>query len=194
MDKKSKVILTIGISFAGLVLLTTLISALIPREAPDPKELGPTRKVTYMASRNFARLPEREKIKYMSKVRPSPQSMRTLSESERQAVFKNTGKVMHKQMHKMMKKKIKKFFQMSKVEQNQELDKMIAEHEKRRQEMEARRAQENSGNRQGGGPPGGGNHKAREQAMLEGTDSTSRAEMSEFFRLMHERRKQTQGK
>ncbi|MDD5598475.1 MAG: hypothetical protein PHV82_11060 [Victivallaceae bacterium] len=188
--KKNKIILITGISMTCLALTATVVSALIPRKAPDPKELGPTKKVTYMASKEFARLPEKEKMKYMSQLGHPRQAFRTLSEKERQAVFKNTGRIMQKRMQEH----ITKFFKMSREEQNRELDRMIAEGEKRRQEMEARRAansSNNGSNRQG---PPRGNFRAMMQGMLENTDSTTRAQMSEFFRRMRERRTQTQGK
>lgn len=202
-NKRNKSILIAGIAAACLALAASIVSALIPRKAPDPEELGPEKKVSYLATREFARLPEKEKEKYLSQagVRPSPQAFRTLSEPERQAVFKNTRKV----MHKMMKERITKFFKMSKEEQNKQLDAMIAEWDKRRQEMEARRAAENNAGNNGGnnrnpntgdnrqGPPRG-NFRAMMQAILENTDSTSRAQMAEFFRRLQERRKQTQGR
>ena len=193
MDKKNKAILISGISVVSLVLLATIVSAFIPRTAPEPKQLGSRAKITYMATKEFARLPEAEKKQYMSKLgRPQRGTFRNMSAKERQAVFKNTHKVMQKQM----KERIKKFFAMSKDEQNALLDKIIAQHEKRRKEMEARRAANGNNNsgRSGGGPPRGGPSKAMMQNILENTDSTTRAQMSEFFRLMQERRKQNQRK
>ena len=192
MDKKNKIIIISGISVASIALLATIISAFYTPEAPDPKELGPRTKVTYMASKQFARLPEAEKTKYIQKMgRPSRQTFSKLSSEERKAVFKNTRKVMHKQM----KKRMNKFFKMSKEEQDKFLDNMIARWDKRRKEMEARRrANGNSNNnRRGGGPPRG-NRQAMMQGIFEKTDSTTRAQMHEFFKRLRERRKKKQGK
>lgn len=189
LDKKNKIIMISGISVASIALLATIISAFYKQEAPDPKELGPRTKVTYMASKQFARLPEAEKTKYIQKMgRPSRQTFSNLSSKERQAVFKNTRKVMHKQM----KKRINKFFKMSKEEQDKFLDNMIAQWDKRRKEMEARRAANgNSGRREG---PPRGNRQAMMQGILENTDSTTRAQMHEFFKRLRERREKNRGK
>ncbi len=192
MDKKNKIIIISGSSIAAISLLATIISAFNTPEAPNPKELGPTTKVKYMASKEFSRLPEAEKEKYISKVgRPRRESFQNLSNKERQAVFRNTRKVMHKKM----KERINKFFKMSAEEQNKVLDDMIARWDKRRKEMEARRAANggnNNKNREGGPPRG--NRQAMMQGMLENTDSTTRAQMDAFFKRLHERRKQTQKK
>ncbi|MDD5697842.1 MAG: hypothetical protein PHH77_04430 [Victivallaceae bacterium] len=190
MDRKMKIILVSGIAFAFLTWLVAGISALIPRQAPDPAKLGPSERITYMASKEFARLPEKEKVSYLAKVRRSRSNFRNLTPVERQAVFKNTRKIMHRRM----KERMDKFFKMNKEEQNKFLDELIARIERHRAEREARNAQNgNSGRRGGGGGPGG-NHAARMQAMLESTDSTSRAQMTEFHKLLQARRAQTQGK
>lgn len=193
MDRKNKVILTIGISVASTALLATMVSVLFPGKAPDPKELGSRKKVTYMASKEFARLPEAEKTKYMSKMGRPRRMFANLSSVERKAVFKNTRKIMHKQM----KERINKFFKMSEEEQNKILDKMIAQGEKFRKARAARRKQNNNKqNNNNQGPPRGprGNRNAMMQGILENTSSTTRAQMMEFFRRMQARRKKTQGK
>jgi hypothetical protein len=197
LTKKNKIILISGISVASLALIAAIVSSLIPRKAPDPKQLGPVKKVSYMASKEFARLPEKEKEKYMAKAGHSPQAFMKLSEPERRQVFKNTRKIMHKRM----KENMNKFFQMSKEEQNKRLDQMIAQWDRRRREMAARRPPaSNTGNRNSNGNnnnrqgPPRGNFRAMMQGILENTDSTSRAQMAEFFRRLHERRMQTQGK
>ena len=192
MDKKNKIIVLSGISVASVALLAAMISAFYSPEAPDPKELGPRTKVTYMASKQFARLPEAEKTKYIKKMgRPSRQTFSNLSSEERKAVFKNTRKIMHKQM----KQRINKFFKMSKEEQDKLLDDMIARWDKRRKEMQARRAANgnstNSGRREG---PPRGNRQAMMQGIFENTDSTTRAQMAEFFKRLRERREKNKRK
>jgi hypothetical protein len=194
MDKKNKIILTSGISVASVSLLAVIISAFYTPKAPDPKQLGPTTKVKYMATKEFARLPESEKEKYVAKVGwPRGDTYRNLSNEERQTVFKNTRKVRHKQM----RERVNKFFKMSKEEQNKVLDDMIAQWDKRRKEMEARRAANGntgSSNRNRGGGPPRGNRQAMMQGIFENTDSTTRAQMAEFFKRLRERRQQTQKK
>ena len=192
MDKKMKALLTTGISFVSIVLLVTIASAFSTPEAPDPKQLSPRKKVAYMASKQFARLPEKQKMQYMKKVGHSRRMFRNLNQKERQAVFKNTRKIMHKRM----KEHINKFFQMNEEEQNKVLDKMIAQHDRMRKMHEAREAQRakngNKNNRPDGPPRG--NFKAMLQGILENTDSTTRAQMTEFHRRMEARRKATQNK
>ena len=196
INKKNKIIIISGISVVSISLLAVIISAFNTPEAPDPKKLGPTVKVKYMASKEFARLPETEKEKYISKAgRPKRETFKNLSSEERKAVFKNTRKVMRKQM----KERMNKFFKMNKEEQNKFLDNMIAQWDKRRKQMEARRAQSgsssnnNRNNNRQGRPPRG-NRQAMMQGFLENTDSTSRAKMHEFFKRLRERRKETQKK
>jgi hypothetical protein len=177
MDKKNKITLTIGISVASIALLATIVSAFFTPEAPDPKELGMRTKVSYMASKKFASLPEKEKEKYISKVGRSRKMFKNLSDTERKTVFKNIRKTRIKQM----KERINKFSRMSQEEKNKFLDEMIAR-------RNARRAQNGEKNR-----PGGGIRSAMMQGMLENTDSTTRAQMSEMRKLIQERSNQTQG-
>jgi hypothetical protein len=175
MDKKNKIIIISGISVASVTLLATIISAFYTPKAPDPTQLGAKKKITYMASKQFARLPEAEKKKYVSKIgRPK---LKNLTSNERVAVFKNIRKIMLKKM----KERINKFSQMSQEEKNEFLDQMIA----RRNAMRAK----NGGGKRNGGP-GGGNRNAMKQGMLENMDSTTRAQMSEIRKLIEERKKQ----
>lgn len=85
---------------------------------------------------------------------------------------------------------------MNEEEQNKVLDKMIAQHDRMRKMHEAREAQRakngNKNNRPDGPPHG--NFKAMLQGILENTDSTTRAQMTEFHRRMEARRKATQNK
>lgn len=173
MDKKNKIMLICGTSVVFITLLATMISTFYTPKAPDPTQLGAKKKITYMASKQFARLPEAEKKKYVSKIgRPK---LKNLTSNERTAVFKNIRKVMLKKM----KERINKFSQMSQEEKNKFLDQMVA----RRNAMRA----QNAGKKTSG--PGGGNRNAIMQAMLENMDSTTRAQMSEIRKLIQERSK-----
>lgn len=211
MDKKNKIILGSGISFASLTILATIVSAFIPRKAPDPKTFDTRTKVAYMATKQFAALPEAEKVKYVRSVGNSRGAYRQLSSTEREKVEQNTRKVRFMEI----KERNKKFFQMSYADQTKYLDQMIAQQERWRQAGEARGGQGGSGsnsnardnsnnnNRRNAAassgnsnqqPSGGNRRAARQQARYEGMDSTTRAEMSEFFRRLRERRQQTQGR
>jgi isopenicillin N synthase-like dioxygenase len=189
LDKKNKVILISGISVTSVTLLATIVSAFFTPKAPDPKKFDSRTKVAYMASKQFASLPEQEKIKYVKSVGRSRSAYRQLSRTERSALSKNTRKIRMKQM----KEHVNKFFKMSEEEQNKYLDKRIAQRDKWRKAREARRANR-SNTRTTTNNRRSGNRNAWRQGFMEGVDSTTRAQMTELRRLMRERRKKTQGK
>lgn len=173
---------TLSVLAVTALLTTAIILLRSPAQAPDPTVMEKTEAVKFIASDKFAALPEQQKIEYVRKMRgdnpgPPPVMDESLSDAERQAVRKNMGSVMRKEMVE----RTRQFFKMSKEEQEKFLDKMIAD-------MEARRKNDQAQGRTPGGPGGldGGNRDARMQAMLEGTDSTTRAQMHE----MHERIRQ----
>ena len=187
---RNKLITVIGSAFAGITILGIAVAAFFKGEAPDPKQLGPDKKVRYMASKSFARLPEKEKEKYVSQLgrsgRRGFKAAKNMTPKERQAVFKNVRKLIQKKM----KERIKKFKSMSKDEQNAFLDEMIARRKKFKDQMKKRMAE----GKKGGKGPGGGNRNAMRQGFLESMDSTTRAEMTEFRKRLKEREKQTSGK
>lgn len=196
MAKRNKIILISGISIASITLLATIVSSFFPDKAPDSKKLGPVKKVSYMASKQFAGLPEQEKAKYVKSVGRSRSAYRQLSSTERTEVFKNTRKIILKRM----KEHATKFFAMSENEQNKYLDAMNARRDKWRKAREARRAQSSSNTRTTSSSGNTstnrhrGNRNAWRQGFLEGMDSTTRAQFMEIRRRAHERRKATQGK
>jgi isopenicillin N synthase-like dioxygenase len=187
MNKQNKIMIISGISVASLALLATIASAFYTPEAPDPKKLGSRTKVAYMASKQFASLPQAEKEKYVKKVGRSRSAYRQLSSTERKKVFSNTRSI----MMKSIKERVNKFFAMSEEEQNKYLDDMNARRDKWRKAREARRAKEkssktssNSNNHRGG------NRERRRQGFLEGMDSTTRAQMMEIRKRSRARRNQ----
>ncbi len=204
LDKKNKIILGSGISVTSLTLLATIISALFPDKAPDPKKLDSRTKVVYMASKEFASLPEEEKVNYIKKAGRSRRSYRQLSRPEREAVSKNTTAIRRKIRMKEMKERANNFFKMSTEEQNKYLDAMNARRDRWRKAREARRAQtqtsNNNSNRNSGNRSTAGNNRnssnrsarrsARRQNFLEGMDSTTRAQLAEIRRRARERREQ----
>ena len=151
------------------------------KNAPDPARMTDEQAIKYVASKDFAGLPESEKINYMDKMRakcgdaqgPPPQ-IAGLTQSERQDMMKNMRPVMERKM----KEDMKKFFAMSKSEQEAEIDRRI-------DEMEARRKNDTVG-----GPAGGPGGDPR--GMFEGADSTTRAQMSKMMNMMRVRM-QTKG-
>lgn len=144
--------------------------------APDPSEMTKTSAIKYMATKEFAVLPEAEKERYFEKIAPKPgpgsppPAMDQLTDDERKTLHQNMRKLM--QSH--MKKRLQKFFSSSKEEQDKMLDDMIAE----RKEHEKNRSDDDKG-----GPPPEEDPAKHMQDMLENTDSTTRARMNE----MHER-------
>lgn len=204
LDKKNKIILGSGISVTTLTLLATAISALFPSKAPDPKKLDSRTKVVYMASKEFASLPEQEKVNYIKKTGRSRGAYRQLSQPEREAVSKNTTAIRRKMRMKEMKERADKFFKMNTEDQNKYLDAMNARMDRWRKAREARdanRTQASGGNNGSRGSQnsstasnnqrrGGGNRNARRQSMLEGMDSTTRAQWTEIRRRARERREQ----
>ncbi len=181
LNRKNKVIVIIGIAVLLVLSLYELYFPLFRKHAPDPDKMDRKDAVKYLASRQFASLPESEQERYVKSLRtdkngpPIPFS-NDLSQDERAAVFKNTRKIMHKEM----KERMNTFFAMNKEEQEKFIDNMV-------KEMEARRK---SGTfPPGGGPPGGpgGPSKTMIQNMLENTDSTTRAQMTEFRKRLEQR-------
>ena len=185
-----------GISVTSITLLATIISAFYSPEAPDPKKLDSRTKVAYIASKEFSRLPQEEKEKYIKSVgRSTRRVYRQLSSTERQVVSKYTQKVRMKEM----KERTKKFFKMNEDEQNKYLDAMNARRDKWRKAREIRRAKQkttakpktsskaksstsSNTNRRGG------NRNARMQGRYENMDSTTRAQWMEIRRRAKERR------
>ena len=196
MDKRNKIILSSGLAVVSLAILTTIVSLFFTPKAPDPKKLDSRTRVAYMASKQFARLPEKEKVKYMRSAGRSRQAYRQLSSLERQAISRNTQAIMFKRI----KERTNKFFQMSEEEQNKYLDERIAQQDRWRKARKARQAQQNNkqnSNRRTAANTNnnrGGNRNARRQGFLENMDSTTRAQMNEIYRRMRERRKQLQNK
>ena len=188
MNKKNKFIMVTGISVTSVTLLATIISAFYTPKAPDPKKLDSRTKVAYMASREFSKLPEQEKVKYIKSVGRSRSAYRQLSTTERKAVSKNTGTIRRKMIIKRIKERTTKFFAMSEDEQNKYLDDMNARRDKWRKAREARRANNNNSNNSNNRR--GGNRNAWRQGYLEGMDSTTRAQFAEMRRRARERRKQ----
>ncbi|MEI8247954.1 MAG: hypothetical protein WCI51_19100 [Lentisphaerota bacterium] len=185
LNKKNKIIVIAGITALLLFPLYELCFLLLHTHAPvpDPGRMTQKDAVKYLASKEFAALPESDQERYMKSLRkdktgPPVPFANDLSQEERAAVFKNTRKLMQKEM----KERMKSFFAMDKAAQDKFLDNMI-------KEMEERRKSGTAGGPGGGPPPGGqgGPSKAMIQHMLENTDSTSRAQMTEFMKRMEQR-------
>ena len=183
LNKKNKVIVIAGIAALLIFPLYEICFLFFHAHVPDPGMMTQKDAVKYLASKEFASLPESDQERYMKSVRkdktgPPVPFANDLSQEERAAVFKNTRKLMQKEM----KERMKSFFAMDKAAQDKFLDNMV-------KEMEERRKSGTAGGPGGGPPPGGqgGPSKAMMQNMMENTDSTTRAQMTEFRNRMEQR-------
>ncbi len=145
--------------------------------------------------------PEAQRRELWGQVR---EEMRKLPEEAREALFEDRRKEWEARENKQMQE----FFSKTRAEQIAMIDKQIDESEKRRVERERRRAQGGQANRQGGGPgrggPGGGGwggggrggrgvtdpaaRMDRTRNYLDKTTPESRAQRSEYRRMMDDRR------
>ena len=187
---KKKIVIIAASSLLTLLLAAWLFYLLTRPHAPDLEKITAKDAVKYLSTKQFAALPEKEQEDYFSKLRSSKGSnpgmffSNDLSPEERTAMFKNTRKLMFKEM----KQRMNKFFAMSKEEQDKELDRIIKERETQLKAGGFAGGHPGAGTPPpGGGPPPGPPNKAMIQGMLENSDSTSRAQMAEFFKRMTQR-------
>ena len=181
-EKTNKIILICGISMTTVTLLVIIIFACFTPKAVDPKLLGPRKKITYMGSRQFAQLPEDEKINYMKEMGYSDKMFLQVTNKERAAVIKNTREIRRKKT----REEINNFFAMSNDEQNKKIDEIIAIVNKRKEaQKKTNKASENKSNNK----RKSGNSNAWKQGFFEKTDSTTRAKILEFVRRFKEREK-----
>ena len=187
----NKIMLGTGITVAATALAAAAISVFNTPEAPDPNQLGARKKLVYMSSKNFTRLPEKEKEEYIKKLgRSSMKEYKNLSTKEQDAVRKNT----RKPKMEMFKKRINKFFSMTKEEQDKHLDKQIEKWDKMRKKWKRRAAANKAKNKTKSTKTADNkNRTARINAAIqnftEKMDSNTRAQMMEYFRRLQERRK-----
>jgi len=200
-EKTNKIMLITGITVASTALIATAISVFNTPEAPDPNQLGPRKKLVYMSSKHFSRLPEKEKTIYIKKLgQTSMKEYRNLSQKERTALRKNTIKP----KMKMLKKRMNKFFAMNKEDQDKQLDEQIAKWSKMRKRWKNRGAQNKnkktttnkstSKKSSDTKKKPNRNRNAMRQYFTENMDSTTRAQMMEYWKRMKARMQQKKGK
>ncbi len=180
--KSATKMLVAGLAFALLTLLWVLLH--LP---PNPEKASPQEVAKYIASKAFAKLPRKDRDDYLQRFQDKNGDMRKLMANSKDMSMSERRNLFHSAMsmhHQEMKKKIAKIYAADKEERNKLLDEMIAEENKRHQEMAAR------GGGRGGGP-GGPPDDSRMQGMLENSDSTSRAQMHEIHKLINQRRQET---
>jgi hypothetical protein len=191
---RKKMMIWIGSSVFAVALAATgtyyLFFKPSLKDAP-PIKSEPKKIASYLASGKFKELPQEDKINYLKQLeseQPRGALWRAdIPKDEREKLRANVGPV----MQVVMKERLDSFFKKSPEEQQKELAKM-AEERKARQGQQAQGGQRGGGF---GGPPGGGgggrNNPARAKQRFEGTDSNTRAEMSQMRKLMQQQQKNT---
>ncbi len=178
-EKKVSRVMRMFIAGVGIFLITLawVLLHLPPSPNSNPKDV-----VKYIASPAFAKMPRKSQEIYLDSFQKKNGDVRkllsdkNLSMAERRNLRRNTMALHHLEM----KQRMAKLFSASKEEREKMLDEMAKEMEKRRQQDMA------SGRGPGGGR-GGPPDSSRMQAMLENSDSTSRAQMHEVMKIMHQR-------
>ena len=204
-----------------LVLAAALVAVLLiwmiftkPKTSPPDPEIAEARDVvTYLASEDFTKLPEAERTEFMSKLRelPPEKGMAILRaddvDDETRAKLRENMRGMRETMRTQMVDEARKFFKLSPEEQTAHLDKRIEEWEARRKEWEARRKErearpdanqtDTNADRPHGpwrrGKPDPDQMQKFMQGMISNTTAEERAIMSEYFKRLHERRKELAG-
>ena len=186
-----------------LVITAAVIGAYLvmrPITAPDPASQDKDQKVKFIASKEFSKLPEKEKSDYLNKIADARveegrggglwQEASKLPEDDRKVFFEN----MRPMFELRMNKRVQEYCALSEEKREEYLDKMIDQFMERREEREARGGQDGGGWR-GGGPDGGrggGPSVQRVKDRISGTDPATRAKAAAFFRDLRARM-QTRG-
>lgn len=194
--RKRTVILVSIASFLGICCVGYY--ALNRPEPPELDKQSSDEMVKYLASPEFAKLPEEVKKDYFKRVNEKfdddGKSIRgeasNLADGEKQQLRDNTEKL----VRAMFQERIDKYFALPQEERTAYLDKIIDEMDKRREERQ--KAREKSGNDKQ--PPQAGNQQGNRQRdparglerakkRIEGTDSSARAKQVQFFKDLRAR-------
>jgi len=167
------------------------------QKAPDPQTQPKEETVKFIASKEFSKLPEKEREEYFNKVveaRRNDQSdgpglwseMRKLPEAEREALHANIRPLFEARMAK----EAKEYFALPDEKKLEHLDNVIDRMQERFAQHQERAEQ---GGNQGGGRPDGqrrGPSAQRIKERIETTDPATRAVMAEYRKELHERMKE----
>ncbi|MDY6912875.1 MAG: hypothetical protein SVT52_00215 [Planctomycetota bacterium] len=173
---------------AGLAVLASAgVSAWMfwPRPSPpNPAEQSPAEIVKYMASKQFARLPESQRKEYFNEVRQAKPdrslirrtNFQELTETERTNLRRNVRPL----FQRMMDEQVEKYFELPEADRTAYLDGFID----RMQERAARRDRASE-------RPGGSRRRrfdaTRIRRRIDSTTPAKRARRSEFFKKLRER-------
>jgi hypothetical protein len=145
----------------------------------------------YMASKDFAKLPEDQKQKYLDTIMSDRNKRREmfaqrdkLSDSEKKQLRKNMGPVFRNHM----KKRIDNYSKLPPDEREEYLDKMIDQMQEMRENRPPRNS-EGSGERSTSSRRRRGPTPARMKKWLESTTPSDRAKMAQFMMDMRARMK-----
>jgi hypothetical protein len=160
-------------------------------QRPAPVEQEPKAVLEYLASEEFAAMPEAHRQEYFAKAQPvlreaggpgSP-AFAELSQEQRQRLGKNIGPLMRKEMQR----RIDKFFELPPEERDAYLDDMIDEMESWRRRHRPPPPTRDSDSEDRRPRPGRGFSPARLKGMIETGDPVERAKMVEFGKAMRRR-------
>ncbi|OGV50399.1 MAG: hypothetical protein A2017_15470 [Lentisphaerae bacterium GWF2_44_16] len=181
----------LGICCAGYYAFNRPVPPAIDKQSSDEM-------VKYLASPEFAKLPEEVKKNYFKGVNEKfddeGKSIRgeasNLADGDRQQLRDNTEKL----LRAMFQERIDKYFALPKEERVAYLDKVIDEMQKRREERQKAREKsgndkpQNANNQQGNNRqrnPARGLERAKKR--IESNDSTTRAKQVQFFKDLRAR-------
>lgn len=181
----------LGICCAGYYAFNRPVPPAIDKQSSDEM-------VKYLASPEFAKLPEEVKKDYFKGVNEKfddeGKSIRgeasNLADGDRQQLRDNTEKL----VRAMFQERIDKYFALPKEERTAYLDKVIDEMQKRREERQKAREKsgndkpQNANNQQGNNrqrDPARGLERAKKR--IENNDSSTRAKQVQFFKDLHAR-------
>jgi len=168
-------------------------------KAPDPQTQPKEETVKFLASKEFSKLPEKEREEYFSKLveaRRNDQSdspglwseMRKLPEAERETLQANIRPLFEARMTK----EAEEYFALPDEKKMEHLDKIIDRMQERFAQHQER-VEQQGGNQQGGGRPDGqrrGPSAQRVKQRIETTSPHNQALMAEFRKDLHDRMKE----
>ena len=167
-DKKEKIIVASSVTAGALIIIAGGIYAYIatrPVKIPDPQK-DPKAARALLSSKDFSKLSKEQQAKFIRDMRPRQRptreqmeqgrkEMQSMSEEQRRMMMQNMRKVQAREMEE----RLDKFFKMSKKEQLAELDRRIAESNKRRADFQRRRQQRSNNQRSANQQPGAQNRQ-----------------------------------
>ena len=183
---------------SGLCFIAATVAAayfMTVRKTPDPAKQQPVEIVKFVASKDFSKLPEKERADYWEKVSgkmeetrqggpPFMEEIRELPKEERKAFFKNVRPMFHARVLK----EASEYFALPDEKKTEYIDNLIDKFEERRNDQPPPPPPDGEDGKDG--PPRGPPSAAQIKEHIETTPPAARAKMDEFFKEMHARMKE----